>query len=107
MHHKSSGRRGEKRPNSLHIVLNYRPLGLIRAITRDIRQDGMSVDTGCIQLPNHSEVEVTFSYRKDNKTHVHRIGALVTRCAREGTRLSFRPDDSAAFTALAEIAQLH
>lgn len=78
-----------KRSSGVNIMLNYGPLGLVRATTHHIRVDGMSVDTGHISLPCHSEVEVTLSFRKGNKLFVHQIDALVTETSQNETQLSF------------------
>ncbi|MCK5639568.1 MAG: hypothetical protein KAJ19_02180 [Gammaproteobacteria bacterium] len=73
----------------INIMLNYGPLGLVRATTHHIHVDGMSIDTGNISLPCHSEVEVTLSFRKGNKLFVHQIDALVTDTSQDKTQLSF------------------
>lgn len=70
-------------------MLNYGPLGLVRATSRHIHLDGMSVNTGPINLPCYSEVEVTLSFRKGKKLFVHQIDAMVTETSDEETKLSF------------------
>ena len=77
------------RNSRVNIMLNYGPLGLVRATSHHIRLDGMSVDTGPINLPCYSEVEVTLSFRKGKKLFVHQIDAMVTETSAEETQLSF------------------
>lgn len=91
------------RGNNIYVTLSYSPLGLIGARTTGILEDGMSVDTGAVRLPYHSEVEVTLSYRKDKQLQVCRINALVTDRTPQGTRLTFQGASSEAAKALAEL----
>lgn len=83
--------RVESRSDCFSIMLNYQPLGLVRANARDIRPDGMSVDTGRVSLPRNSAVEVSFSFRnEEDRVQVHRLDATVTESGLQGTRLTFR-----------------
>lgn len=80
----------DNRLNRFSIMLNYAPLGLVRANARDIRPDGMSVDTGRVSLPRNSPVEVSFSFRnKENRIQIHRFDATVIESDIEGTNLTF------------------
>lgn len=72
-----------------HLILNYRPLGLVRATARQLDTDGLTVDTGCILLPPHATVEITLSFREAGRSHVHRLAAEVTTSGSNGTRLRF------------------
>ena len=97
------------RGHGLSVILNYGPLGLVRGVTRDIRGDGLWVDTGRITLTRNAPVEVTFSVRRDNKTQVHRFNATVAGTDTRGTSLSFQQCPSEVLRVLHEIsaAPLH
>ena len=84
----------------LHLILNYRPLGLVRATAQVFGTSGMAVETGCILLPSQAEVEVTFSYRHEGRNRVHRIPARVTRSKPGETHLEFDNEAQAAVHAL-------
>ncbi len=84
----------------LHLILNYRPLGLVRATAKTIGDSGMAVETGCIMLPGKAEVEVTFSYRQEGRNRVYRIPARVTRSEPGETRLEFDREGQAAIRTL-------
>jgi hypothetical protein len=92
-----------KSGNDIYVTLSYSPLGLIGARATGILMDGISVDTGAVSLPRHSEVEVTLSYRKDKRLQVHRIAALVTERTAQGTRLAFQSTSPEMTKALAEL----
>lgn len=75
-------------PTRFHVILNYRPLGLVRATAKSVTGRGLTVDTGCILLPNGAEVEITFSFRSASGRHrVQRLDAVVTRSGPAETRL--------------------
>lgn len=76
-----------------HLILNYRPLGLVRATASQLDTDGLTVDTGCILLPPHSAVEITLSFRDAGRSHVRRLAAEVTSSGSAGTRLRFIDPD--------------
>ncbi|SCZ57262.1 hypothetical protein SAMN03097708_01394 [Thiohalomonas denitrificans] len=81
---------------SLHLILNYRPLGLVRATPKAFSAFGMMVETGCILLPNQVEVDVTLSYRREGRNRVHRVSAWVTRSEPGETCLEFDTETWAA-----------
>lgn len=74
---------------SLYLILNYGPLGLIRATVKDFGASGITVETGCIVLPGRARVDVTFSYSREGSNRVHRIPARVARSKPGETRLEF------------------
>ncbi|WP_303906323.1 hypothetical protein [Thiohalomonas denitrificans] len=85
---------------TLYLILNYRPLGLVRGTAKSFDAFGMMVETGCILLPSQAEVEVTFSYRREGRNRVHRTPARVTRPEPGETRLEFDTEGQAAVHAL-------
>ncbi len=79
--------RAKPLPDRVHLILNYRPLGLVRATAVTLQEKEMVVDTGCILLPPHAEVEVTCSYCANGQNHVHRLSAEVISVNAGETRL--------------------
>ena len=82
------------------VQLNYHPLGLVSARTRNLRLDGMFVDTGAIMLPHQSEVEVTLSFRKNDLLQVHHLRARVMGRSKYGTNLTFQNCQRETYQAL-------
>ena len=103
-HHRSAPAPGR---NDVHVMLNYGPLGLVRAVTRDVRLDGMTVDTGVIRLTRNTDVEVTFSVRRNNRFQVHRVDASVAGAAPGGAQLLFRDYGRDTYELLKEMMQPH
>jgi hypothetical protein len=89
--------------SDISVQLNYRPLGLVCARARNLRLDGMFVDTGAVTLPRHSEVEITLSFRKDNRLQVHHLHARVMGCSKYGTNLTFQNCRRETYQALQEM----
>jgi len=87
----------------IQVMLSYQPLGLVRGNARDIRLDGMVVDTGVVSLSRDAEVGVTLAYHKGDELRVHRVDAAVTTSSREGHSLRFLPYDSEVHRALEEM----
>ena len=84
---------GTTPPMPTHIMLNYAPLGLVRATTRCVGENGMSVDTGAIALAHDAPVEISYSYRNEDRFVVHRRQAVVSgRSSNGATTLTFRND---------------
>lgn len=73
----------------LHIMLAYGPLGLVRATARQLRYDGMTVDTGLITLDEQAEVELSFTHRQQEEFVTHRIRARVSASSRGTAVLAF------------------
>lgn len=67
------------------LVINYGPLGFIRAITEEVGYDHLCVNTGHVTLCQHSEVELVLSLQRDNRHEHHRIAATVSHCDQHGT----------------------
>lgn len=72
-----------------HVMLAYAPLGLVRATARQLRYDGMTVDTGMITLDEQAEVELSFSHRHQDEFVTHRMRARVSASSRGSAVLSF------------------
>lgn len=92
-------------PEQVHLILNYRPLGLVRATARKLDDGTMVVDTGCILLPPHAELEMTVSYRIGGQNHVHRFAAEVMSARPGETRLRFDTGDQQAAQFVRQLAQ--
>ena len=84
----------------LNIILNYRPLGLVRATARGLGASGLAVETGCILLPGQAEVEVTFSSHQEGHHCVKRVPARITRSESGETRLEFDAEGKATVDSL-------
>lgn len=72
------------------VTLKYRPLGELLVSRRNLRLDGLFVDTGAVNLPHQCEVEVTLAFRHDNEFEVHTLNARVVGRSRYGTNLTFQ-----------------
>lgn len=72
-----------------HVMLAYAPLGLVRATARQLRYDGMTIDTGMITLDELAEVELSFSHREHDELVTHRLRARVSASSRGSAVLSF------------------
>ena len=75
---------------SISLLLSYGPLGFIRATNTLIGQDSMCVDTGCIALNDHSEVEIVLSIRNGKTATTYRIPATVNGRDEQGVKLQFK-----------------
>ncbi len=73
----------------LHVMLAYAPLGLVRATARQLRYDGMTVDTGMITLDEQTEVELSFTHHHHDEFVTHRIRAQVSASSRGTAVLAF------------------
>lgn len=93
--------------SSISLVLNYGPLGLIRATNTLIGQDSISVDTGRIALNNHSEVEIVLSIRTGDTSKTYRIPATVSGSDEHGVKLQFRDCAKATLDALLPFVTCH
>ncbi len=72
-----------------HVMLAYAPLGLVRATARQLRHDGMTVDTGMITLDEQAEVELSFSHHQHDQLISHHIRARVSASSRGTAVLTF------------------
>ena len=93
-------------PN-ISLMLRYGPLGLIRATKTLICESCICVDTGCIALNDHSEVEIVLSIRSDSQTRTYRIPATVSGSDKHGVKLQFRECARATIKALLPFITRH
>lgn len=93
--------------SSISLLLNYGPLGLIRATKPMIWQDSICVDTGCIALNDHSEVEIVLSIRNGDTAKTYRIPATVNGNDEYGVKLQFKDCAKATFEALLPFITRH
>lgn len=94
-------------PPHISLVLSYGPLGLIRATNTLIGLDSICVDTGCIALNDHSEVEIVLSIRTGNTAKTYRIPALVSGKDKHGVKLQFKECAKATLEALLPFVTRH
>ncbi|MCW8917427.1 MAG: hypothetical protein OQL08_01215 [Gammaproteobacteria bacterium] len=96
------------RPHDIRVVLDYRPLGFVRAVTEHIGRHTMRVNTGAITLNHHAEVEIVLSIPGAQYSEHHRIAAQVSHCGEGGhTTLSFHCCGEATMQALLPYLNLH
>lgn len=93
--------------STLSLMLNYGPLGLIRATRTLVGENSICVDTGCISLNNHSEVEIVLSIRNAAGTNTYRIPATVSGSNEHGIKLQFRDCARATLEALLPFVTRH
>lgn len=93
--------------STVSLMLNYGPLGLIRATRTMIGKNSICVDTGCISLNDHSEVEIVLSIRNATRTRTYRIPATVSGRGEHGITLQFRECNQATREALLPFVTLH
>lgn len=94
--------------HNVHVVLNYGPLGIVRAITEHIAHDYMLVNTGTITLNHEAEVEIVLSIPGLEHSVHHRIRAQVSHCGADGHAiLSFRCCGEKTLLALLPYVTLH
>lgn len=92
---------------TISLMLSYAPLGLIRATNTLIAKDSICVDTGCIALNDHSEVEIVLSVQSDTHTRTYRIPATVSGQDKHGVKLQFRECARATLDALLPFVTRH
>ena len=94
--------------NNIHVVLNYGPLGIVKAVTEHIACDYMLVNTGTITLNHEAEVEIVMSIPGLEHSVHHRIRAQVSHCGTDGhATLSFRCCGEQTLLALLPYVTLH
>ena len=85
---------------TISLMLNYGPLGMIRATQKIIRENCIVVDTGRIDLNEHSEVEIVLSIRVGGTSKTYRIPAKVSGKEEHGVKLLFQECAKATVEAL-------
>lgn len=93
--------------STLSLMLNYGPLGLIRASRTLIGDNCICVDTGCIALNDNSEVEIVLSIRNATRISTYRIPATVSGRGEHGITLQFRECAKATLEALLPFVTRH
>jgi hypothetical protein len=93
--------------HGISLILSYGPLGLIRATNTLIGQNRICVDTGCIALNDHSEVEIVLSIRTGDTSETYRIPATVCGSDEHGVILQFRECAKATLDALLPYVTRH
>ncbi len=73
---------------TLDTVLSCPGLGLVSGKSRDIGLEGMYVETGRIQVPSNSTINVSLIFNSPDRKHVQ-VDASVMRCDEMGVGLQF------------------
>lgn len=94
-------------PSHISLILNYAPLGLVRALRAEFGTQRILVDTGCITIPNNSEVDIMLCIGRDNPSDYHYIRARVTGSNPDGMILAFQDCDSETTKALLPYITIH
>lgn len=95
-------------PKDISVVLNYGPLGFVRAITEHIGHNRIQVNTGSITLNHQAEVEIVMSIPGLGHSEHHRITAQVEHCDESGHAiLSFHCCGNRTLLALQPYLTLH
>jgi hypothetical protein len=94
-------------PSNISLIINYAPLGLVRALSAEFGTQRILVDTGCISLPNDSEVDIMLCIGCGAPSNYHHIRARVTGSHPDGVILAFEDCDTATTTALLPYITIH
>lgn len=86
----------------LHLTLNYRPIGLVRATVTELLDDYLTIDTGCITLATHSEVDVGFM---SSDRRFQRFRATVIGSSDDRTLLQIRENPGHSYAELHNATQ--
>lgn len=93
-------------PANISLILNYAPLGLIRALRAEIGSQRILVDTGCVTLTDDSEVDIMLCIDGVSPAY-HYIRARVAGSHPDGVILAFQKCDSATIEALLPYITIH
>lgn len=74
---------------TIHLLLKYGPLGLVRATASRTGPNSLLVNTGRISLVDNSEVEILLSVRRGQLLESHSLNARVCGSDEHGARLLF------------------
>lgn len=94
-------------PSNISLIINYAPLGLVRALRAEFGTQRILVNTGCVTLPNDSEVDIMLCIGRDNPSDYHYIRARVASSHPDGVILAFKDCDSATTRALLPYITIH
>ncbi|MEK7323325.1 MAG: PilZ domain-containing protein [Pseudomonadota bacterium] len=67
----------QRKPVQVQAIILYPPLGLLRGRVLNVSADGALIDTGCITLPPHALVNLTFALAIDGKQRLYQMAAMV------------------------------
>lgn len=93
--------------SNISLILNYAPLGLVRALHAEFGTQRILVNTGCITIPNNSEVDIMLCIGRDNPSDYHYIRARVTGSHPDGVILAFQDCNSETTKALLPYITIH
>lgn len=97
---------GEYDQSKISLLLNYAPLGLIRALHAEFGTQRVLVDTGCVTLLDNSEVDILLSIGGESPAF-HFIRARVAGTHPDGFILNFQKCDAATTKALLPYITIH
>ena len=92
--------------SNISLVLNYAPLGLVRALHAEFGTQRMLVDTGCVMLADNSEVDILLSIGGPSPGYYF-IRARVAGKHPDGVILDFQKCDAATTKALLPYITIH
>lgn len=92
---------------NVSLVLNYAPLGLIRALRAEFGTQRILVDTGNIMLADDSEVDILLSIGGSEAPEYHHIHARVIGARSDGIILAVEHCESATIEALLPYITIH
>ncbi len=94
--------------SNISLILNYQPLGLVRALRAEFGTQRMLVNTGCVTLADDSEVDILLSIGGGGPTPgYHFIRAKVAGTHPDGVILDFQKCDAATTKALLPYITIH
>lgn len=73
----------------LDLVIDYAPIGLLRATTLDISEHGMFINTGLIQLAPEEIIELTFNDFTSKQESRRQVSANVIHSNSIGAGIQF------------------
>ncbi len=94
-------------PSNISLIINYAPLGLVRALSAEYGTQRVLVDMGCITLPNDSEVDIMLYIDGGKTPGYHNIRARVCGSHPDGVILTFLDCDAATTRALLPYITIH
>lgn len=94
-------------PSNISLIINYAPLGLVRALHAEFGTQRILVNTGCVTLPNDSEVDIMLCIGCGDSSNYHHIRARVAGSHHDGVILAFQDCDAATTRALLPYITIH
>ncbi len=93
-------------PSNISLILNYAPLGLVRALHAEYGTEKILVDTGCVSLANDSEVDIMICIDGTTPAY-HFIRARVSSSHPDGAILIFQNCTAETTRALLPYITIH